>query len=205
MTMRLMTPLSPELYLLACHLAKRSAREEGLTSVSFPLATVIHAATSLEAFINEELEHSRAHRPEWSEIYDEFERDKILPKWLVLAKLLCGKTFDKGREPFQSFKLLIDLRNGLVHYKPKYVERARYGELPSFAKPLGSHYAFSELASDRIHRWEDRVLNYGCARWACETNRAMVVEWYRLTAPSLLDAVDETYPPSALPTAPGAH
>src|SRR5688500_15036550 len=46
-----------------------------------------------------------------------FERMNILAKWLFLPRILGLPGLDSGKEPYQSFFLLVRARNGLAHYK----------------------------------------------------------------------------------------
>lgn len=55
-------------------------------------------------------------------IYVILEKASTLDKWYLVPHLCCGEgntpePFDKGAEPFQSFKELIDIRNFLAHPK----------------------------------------------------------------------------------------
>ena len=47
-----------------------------------------------------------------------FDRLSLEGKWLLAPQLFgLGQVFDKGKEPFQSFKAVIQRRNGVVHTK----------------------------------------------------------------------------------------
>lgn len=77
---------------------------------SWACSSIISSAIGCEAYINEFM----------MERIDEWESlEKLGPKnkWIIVAKMITGKTFDKGKEPFQSFSKLIRLRNDLVHFK----------------------------------------------------------------------------------------
>lgn len=55
-------------------------------------------------------------------LFDILEKANILDKWYLAPHLCCGKgntpePFDKGVEPYQSFKELIQIRNWLAHPK----------------------------------------------------------------------------------------
>jgi hypothetical protein len=74
---------------------------------------VVFLALALEAFINEI----------GLELCDDFhsiERLSAPDKWLIIPKL-CGKDlFSRGKEPYQSIKLIFNHRNLFVHFKPQY-------------------------------------------------------------------------------------
>lgn len=49
-------------------------------------------------------------------IGDAADRAKLVDKVLVVPKLLFGKTFSRGEQPYQDFVMLVDVRNDIVHY-----------------------------------------------------------------------------------------
>lgn len=70
-----------------------------------------------------------------SKISNSVERIPTAEKW-ILAPLVCGvenppgKTFNRGEEPFQSFKEIIKIRDSLVHPKPGiFVEAEEDGKI----------------------------------------------------------------------------
>lgn len=71
-------------------------------------SAVILAVASAEAFISERASDA----PGWDKGLD---RAQLPTKWLLLPQLLAGKTFDKGRMPYQSLVELNKLRNKIVH------------------------------------------------------------------------------------------
>lgn len=93
------------------------------------LASIVFAAISAEAFINElpELAADAAGtptEPAWvralGEIVGAAEEShaSIESKYHLASLVLTGHVFDKGAQPFQDFKFLVDLRNLVVHTKP---------------------------------------------------------------------------------------
>ncbi len=100
------------------------------------LASVIFAAMSTEAFINElpELASGAAKNPAepgWvralGEVLGDAEdsRAPIKSKYQLARLVLTGEVFDKGTQPFQDFALLVDVRNLVVHWKPKEAARRK--------------------------------------------------------------------------------
>ena len=81
------------------------------------IIAIITSAQALEAFINVEAE-SRLSPSLWTAV----EKLNIVEKWLVVTRLATNEEWDKGKQPFQDFQSLVKLRNGLVHYKPKYTQ-----------------------------------------------------------------------------------
>jgi hypothetical protein len=161
-------------------LARKFALEAAganLPAVALPIATVIMASTALEAFVGEELEKEKTSGRHPSATIDAILDDRYLSpeeRWKKLTELQGAGPIELGREPFQSFTLLVDLRNVLVHRGPRF--RA-VDEFPSAqVEALKSKFAFGE----RGMGWEQRVLHGACARWACNTAADMVEEYWRL-------------------------
>jgi hypothetical protein len=143
----------------------------------------MHATSSLEAFLNEEIEKTSRMQPTWNDSLAALERLEVHQKWMVVPRLLFGRTFERGAEPFQSFRTLFKLRNELVHYRPLTREA---GFMPSFAAELRGRFKLSEpephpAFETVLTDWQNKVLNRECARWACVTARLMVLKWYELS------------------------
>jgi hypothetical protein len=119
---------------------------------------VILAVASLEAFVNQT---AALHLKVWE---DEEERQGIQTKWILVTRQLTrGRTFDKGTEPYQSFRRLLKLRNDLVHPKAteKRFEGALAGLFSSFYRPS----------------WDAQPSD---GRWACVVARKMIIEFSRI-------------------------
>jgi hypothetical protein len=92
-------------------------------------------------------------------------------------KRATGNTFVKGVGPYQDFKLLKNIRNALVHYRPGWegpevdpVKVLKQAESPR-------RFELNEKAS----RWEEKAFSAGCAQWACQTAVAVVKKMYDLS------------------------
>jgi hypothetical protein len=166
-------------------LARKHAQDANICGTEFPipLATgaVIMAATALESFVNEQTETFASCDASLEAACSELQPLQglsIPAKWSILVRIAFGETFEIGREPYQSFSSLIELRNVLVHRAARF--RAG-GEFPSRRiENLSSKYAFSSRPNAPHLPWECRVLNALCARWAVNTASEMVAEHYRL-------------------------
>lgn len=74
---------------------------------------IVFAAMCLEAFINQE------YAVRVQELEEDFERVPLDTKWRALPLLLgATESFDRGKQPYQTFRTLVSVRNGLVHFKP---------------------------------------------------------------------------------------
>ncbi len=135
------TPLEKPLYQLALkHAANAEASRKGgyqaeasrkgvyhKDELEHTVLAVILTAAFMEAFINQqgiELLGQDFHK------YDEGYIDvygntlhkkrgypKLEDKWSEITERLSNNQFDKGAEPFQGFKKLVELRNKILHYK----------------------------------------------------------------------------------------
>ncbi len=124
LTSRTRRPLEVHLWQLAQEHAERAQSASDPLEMQQTIGAVVMAAACLEAYINsvfiEEL-----HRPE-DDLWKSPEA-----KWEDAAKEI-GQPFDKGRPPFQDLKRLMDLRNYVLHYKPRFTEpvKTREGRVP---------------------------------------------------------------------------
>jgi hypothetical protein len=185
-----MTPMSPTMYRLACHMAHLAGNDPLTPVIGYPVGAVLHAAVALEAFLNEEMaRYIHADPTKWKGPLEALERLETENKWQLVPLLLFGKTLPKGAEPFQSFRALIRLRNELVHYHAEFTEDEKR---PAFARDLETRFEFTkfelppaalQLGAAKLRvSWQNEILNRNCARWACITTRNMVLAWYELWA-----------------------
>lgn len=93
--------------------------------------------------------------------------------------------FDENSEPFESFDLLIGLRDRFVHYKPhtQYLDgkppaaqRAAVKERQDFENALKARIV--ENAQPFERPWfPAKAIGAGCANWACDTSVEFVRQW----------------------------
>ena len=168
-------------YGLARHFAEEAAkgRPPGVPQMGLPAASAIHAATALEAFIFEQYQFAGGAGAEMRALVDELQDSRGLTleaKWLLLPRLRGHALFDKSREPFDSFRLLVILRNAIVHSASKSLKHAQF---PMRAlKGLAAKFSYEE---EPRASWDTNVLTPACARWACNTAVAMVDEYFRIS------------------------
>jgi hypothetical protein len=171
-----LTKLSATMFKFACEMARQAEHGDFQPRLAYPMASVIHAAASLEAFLNEEVEKIVATwGAEWQSTIEALERLDVTKKWIIFPRLLHNKEFDSGAEPFQSFSGLVDLRNTLMHYRP-IVTADLY--VPKKVDGLRNKFSFD---SHENQDWTSKVLTPSCARWACTTARDMIREYFLLT------------------------
>jgi hypothetical protein len=93
------------------------------------LSCILFAGSFLEAKLNElsaeMVESETEQRPKaplafWKVLHSLRKSLGIMEKWNLLASVSNGKLWDSSSDPFQSYDLILSLRNELVHYKGEY-------------------------------------------------------------------------------------
>jgi hypothetical protein len=101
-------------------------------------------------------------------------RGSILEKYQAGLGLAGCAPFSRASEPFQSFALLIKLRNTLVHFRP---ETSNASEIQGLEKQLASRFAENPLTSGAGNPYfPDRCLGAACAEWSASAAKAFVDE-----------------------------
>jgi hypothetical protein len=82
---------------------------------------------------------------------------------------------ETGKNPYQDTKLLIELRNRLIHFRPAW----HYADDPAdFGQKLRGRFPQSLLLSpNNASGWSVWALGAGCAWWAFNTSLAFADEW----------------------------
>ncbi|MEU0883348.1 hypothetical protein ABZ345_32480 [Lentzea sp. NPDC005914] len=108
---------------------------------------------------------------------------KVLVKYKQALKFCDHEPFDHGSSPYQDVKLLIDLRNYLVHYRP---EDVGDGLQPKMSGGLAGRFPDNRLMAGSGNAWfPDHALGAGCAAWAWRSARALVDQFAAVIALSL--------------------
>jgi hypothetical protein len=89
--------------------------------------------------------------------------DQPLSKYQIVLGIAHYEPLEKGAEPYQSAKLLIDIRNRLVHFRPTTANADHDGK---FAQGLRAHFDENKLAGSGNPFWPNRCLGATCAEWA---------------------------------------
>jgi hypothetical protein len=154
------------------------------------LVAIVFAAASLEAFINEAAELASiidvpgevtpTSVKTFASTAEEVGtgRGSIRLKFLLAKAAFQGETYDKGTQPYQDFNSLVDLRNALVHLKPRDKIIIQDGtlsvEVPSVINGLRSRKILAEFGPKSFVTWTALISTRAVARWACNTAAAMV-------------------------------
>jgi hypothetical protein len=104
---------------------------------------------------------------------------QILQKYQVALALMRKPNLNEATEPFQSAKLLIELRNWLIHFEPT-MEPVPIAEKLDLLKPhklsrkLRGRFPLNALAQPHSPFWPYKCMGAGCARWAAESAWSLI-------------------------------
>jgi hypothetical protein len=180
----------PNTYLLLS--IAKSSLSRASNDAQESLVAIMFSCAALESFINESYEPIRYLR-----------RDDILPGLIEYATMMqemvsireplkckyhkalshfTGTSQHKGAQPYQDFKILVDIRNSVMHNKPDTFTRKFNAEEqppqkqiedhPKFIRQLKSNKAIEE--TDFHCNWIDLVMNDKVAQWAFSTANKMI-------------------------------
>jgi hypothetical protein len=104
---------------------------------------------------------------------------RILEKYQVCLKTAQKLEFKPGELPFQDIRLLIDLRNALVHFKPEIIYW-RETKPQEIENKLRGKFALNPFVagSPSIPFFPSKCLGYGCALWAVKGSLAFTDEFF---------------------------
>jgi hypothetical protein len=140
----------------------------------------VMAAVAAEAFMNETtallLGLKRTGKaPELSKIGTILEkleesRVQIAEKFVIVSELLPGIAFCSGTEPLQSFRMLIGLRNLLVH--PKTGQKP-----PKWFSTFVSNGLTVQRGTEEalVADWQRQLQSSQCAAWACRASARIIL------------------------------
>lgn len=151
---------------------------------------ILMAAISTEAFINELMEVveidsdsplliSTPHSPRllaFAKVLREIEESHgtLTLKYLMASQILSGVMFDKSSSPFQDFRLLVSVRNDIVHLKPK----DKFADDPNVPLSVTPPKYIASMQQRGIARPQNPGVNMSwfnilqcdeTARWACDS------------------------------------
>jgi hypothetical protein len=146
---------------------------------SYVTASILASATFLEASINElyaSAEYSylevggklpEEERIRLTGVADLIANNRFLDKFQITLHLLGREGFDQGAKVYQDAKMLVGLRNELVHYKPQRRWAGDDIEPDKWARGLASkRFSLNPFSNEGGPFFPDRCLSHGCAVWA---------------------------------------
>jgi hypothetical protein len=117
----------------------------------------------------------------------------VLSKYQVALVCAGHDRINQNAEPFQSADVLVDLRNELVHFKPRSHWTDEDEDDARFVRRLKS-----KITRQRENRqpigapwFPNKALGAGCADWACESSIAFAKTWHQ--SMGLTHDFDATY------------
>ncbi|WP_435272818.1 hypothetical protein [Streptomyces parvulus] len=188
-------------HLYAAHFAANDAQDRenslagdenlfDLRHRGYVLTAIVESVAFLEAAINEIYKDAFEGRGSYSEELAEDCKNYMAALWGAagdrlpvldkydLALSFAGKELlAKGEEPYQSARLLILVRNYVVHYKP----HDRSTDDPhAFEKSLKGKFADNLLMDGSGNPWfPDHAFGAGCADWSWRAARSFAEEFGR--------------------------
>lgn len=192
-------------YFLANELAYKALKDRhDVNAFRYAVGTVIMSYTTIETYFNhiffsEEYPLRKLHEGMSDELIKRIER-MSLPEKIEFALRFHpnaqGELLNRSREPYQSFDLIRQMRNLLVHYVPeRELVWSESGEhidnVKKLEKKLSGKFPFLSPADikpgDLTKSFLDRVFNRHCAKWS-----------FRRVAP-FIDALSKTFQIDASP------
>jgi hypothetical protein len=113
---------------------------------------------------------------------NKFVNFSILEKYQYALILLDCDKFDENKNPFQNIKILISLRNYLVHYRPEWVELKTNPtdktEIVNLEKKLKGKFEAKKLFQNDNDIFPNRYLVFSCTDWAISNCIQFVNDFY---------------------------
>lgn len=155
--------------------AKAARSDDAVTAIVF-------AAASSEAFINE--------LREMAEVYGRMGNDEALKtlsvvlqdaeesrlsittKYVLAKRFLTGATYDRGGQLFQDFSLLVELRNVLMHTRPRELNNLSSRD----QKLLERLVSRGLIEKNYSQNFLDNLANPNVARFSCNAAAAIICD-----------------------------
>ncbi|WP_087863767.1 hypothetical protein [Comamonas thiooxydans] len=160
------------------------------------VSSVILSAAFLEATINELFsdcadEHMRHIDPTlpagnlmgrlWKKNVPRTAAYSILEKYEIALELNGKQNFALGASPYQDVKLLVELRNALIHFEPETVDGPSddgAAKVHKFEKRFAGKFPTNPLVKQGNPFYPDKLLGAGCAEWAVKSSLAFADEFF---------------------------
>jgi len=173
-----------------------------LSSVAFLESTIneLYADAADEAYFYADEKHEALLKNIGEGWHNEknFDRAPLLSKYQKIL-LVAGKhEFDENDQAFANLRILVEIRNHLMHYKREWVV-FRDGKTPDtreetttekFEKILRQKFATNPFARKNQPFFPVRCLGHGCAEWAIMNSLIFTDEFFRrLELPAPYDGI----------------
>lgn len=151
------------------------------------LVSVVFAAVSLEAFLNELIEMAEdfanyvdapAVVSAFAQLMSQLNKLPIVLRFNMAHWMLTGAPYDHNSPPFQALTLLFQVRNDLVHFKPDPL--IEDGELkpthPALEKLRSKHILSDSSKPLADSGWVQMVGTKAVAEWACNATSVVAAD-----------------------------
>lgn len=123
---------------------------------------------------------------------------QILQKYQIGLALTRQPIFEEGQEPYQSARLLVELRNWLVHYEPTWEPIPAHEETGHFqphklVRRLRGKFEPNPLCAPHAPFWPLKCLGAGCALWAAEAAFALMDGFFARCDPKSASRMDRAF------------
>jgi hypothetical protein len=168
----------------ASFFAKSTINSDIKNTKHFSLATITHSVAFLEAFINEllidakefdgiwgNLGFNEEHRETLNTKFRKIERLAVLKKYNKVLDVIAQKAIDKSTTLYDSISSLIDLRNYLIHAKPKELityntSKIKQSDFSKLERRLKGKFNLSSKTETYLGIG---IYQTECAKWALNT------------------------------------
>lgn len=136
--------------------------------IAYVTGAIFLCVAFLDALINESLGDS----------IEEVKKNPTLARYQLVLEGAGKQKFERGRDPYQSVKTLIDLRNELTHYKYLGRTGTERDYLSDLEDRLRGRFAENPwYQQEGMEFFPRRCLGHGCADWAVSTSRSLADEF----------------------------
>lgn len=110
-------------------------------------------------------------------------RYSIIEKYEIPLEINGKQELDRSTNPYQDAKLLVELRNALIHYEPYTVLASSTGKtepalVHKFKKRFKGKFALNPLTGPGNAFYPQKLLGHGCALWTIKTALAFSDAFY---------------------------
>ena len=110
----------------------------------------------------------------------------ILEKYEFALGKLSGKEFNKGISPYQDVKMLIKLRNSLIHFESEWVynDPNKFGKKDlehELEKSLKGKFQLNPITGSANPFFPDKCLGFGICRWGLSSSIKFVLDFWKLS------------------------
>ena len=162
-----------------------------LSSVSFLESTIneLYADAADEAYYYADEKHEALLRQIGEKWKNEknFDRAPLLSKYQKILIIAGMPSFDEGDPAFANLRILIEIRNHLMHYTREWMVIGNGGGRCAgeettggkFEKSVIKKFATNPLALKNQPFFPDKCLGHGCAEWAVVNSLIFTDEFFR--------------------------